>query len=619
MTFFDYMKDIKKNIASKNIEKYVANATFDYSEDDIQKCLLNPDPLLSEAAKIIIENNKASSGLLGRFLNIKFDRGIKILDQLTHIGVLSDQKGDAPRKILLNYADALLCIKKYTLFPDSIRATINSQIEISKEKEKKLHVQNTLRDIAQASGYAFNIDNVECNRNWDEIQSTLYLDSHDLLSACVAKLSIAPPSFCKIFLVDSLDKNIFADFKSFPNIVSIMRGREGLSYLSGIHCDYCRLIIVSEIAAFTSTELYPIIESNRGVDKYIFFSSHDTIPDLDSLKNSMLIKEGIFIPDDMLFPNRFTREVTILKSFFEFEKRYPKAYEMDSPNHILSLEDILIDDEQLQEYKNEALSSEEKEYLSSMEDLPPLSPYIIRSKQIPYYQNGVYFDYIPFAIDLAVKGKRITAFMLSYGFNITVWDAYHLITLLQFIPEGSYIIDSDGYLNEALSAEELENAKVKYGLLDKRLNRVKESICDISKFKRSARAFVANKNNREYLDNMPSGDTTKAQGESFEKYCISVLERNGFHNICSTPSSGDHGVDIIAEKYSVNYAIQCKCYSDKVGNSAIQEVFTGKAYYNCDIAVVMTNSSFTSQAIEEAEKVGVKLWDKDEIERMTND
>ena len=59
--------------------------------------------------------------------------------------------------------------------------------------------------------------------------------------------------------------------------------------------------------------------------------------------------------------------------------------------------------------------------------------------------------------------------------------------------------------------------------------------------------------------------------------------------------------------------IQCKCYSGNVGNSAIQEAFSGKSIYNADIAVVLTNSYFTKQAIEDAQLLRVRLWDREKL------
>lgn len=105
-------------------------------------------------------------------------------------------------------------------------------------------------------------------------------------------------------------------------------------------------------------------------------------------------------------------------------------------------------------------------------------------------------------------------------------------------------------------------------------------------------------------------------GNQFECFCADILAKSGFINIQITQKSGDHGVDILAEKDDVTYAIQCKCYSDNVGNAAVQQAHTGKSLYHKDIAVVMTNRYFTPQAIEEAEVLSVKLWDRDKICEM---
>ena len=64
-------------------------------------------------------------------------------------------------------------------------------------------------------------------------------------------------------------------------------------------------------------------------------------------------------------------------------------------------------------------------------------------------------------------------------------------------------------------------------------------------------------------------------GEEFESFCAKVLQDNGFENVNMTKASGDQGVDIIAFKDGVRYAIQCKRYSNSVGNKAVQEVIAG--------------------------------------------
>lgn len=107
-------------------------------------------------------------------------------------------------------------------------------------------------------------------------------------------------------------------------------------------------------------------------------------------------------------------------------------------------------------------------------------------------------------------------------------------------------------------------------------------------------------------------------GIEFENFCSKLLIANGFLNVTVTQASNDYGVDILAEKDSIKYAIQCKFYNSPVGNSAIQEVCTGKSYYNCHIAVVLTNATFTKNAIELADRNNIILWDYRKLNELIN-
>ena len=107
-------------------------------------------------------------------------------------------------------------------------------------------------------------------------------------------------------------------------------------------------------------------------------------------------------------------------------------------------------------------------------------------------------------------------------------------------------------------------------------------------------------------------------GYDYEEYCCRYLKSKGYKHIKQTPRAKDHGIDIIAQKRRKKYAFQCKYYGKKVGNRAVQEAYTGCSYYDCDIPVVITNSSFTKNAIEEAQTLGVKLIDSVDIRRKHN-
>ena len=109
------------------------------------------------------------------------------------------------------------------------------------------------------------------------------------------------------------------------------------------------------------------------------------------------------------------------------------------------------------------------------------------------------------------------------------------------------------------------------------------------------------------------------EGHEFEYFCADLLTRNGFSDISVTRGSGDQGVDILARKEGIKYAIQCKNYASKLGNTPVQEVNTGKIFYNCHIGIVLTNSTFTPSAQQLADSTGVLLWDREKLQQLMLD
>lgn len=121
-----------------------------------------------------------------------------------------------------------------------------------------------------------------------------------------------------------------------------------------------------------------------------------------------------------------------------------------------------------------------------------------------------------------------------------------------------------------------------------------------------------------YDNSYTNANFDNMDGHDFEYFCANLLTKNGFTNVNVTKGSGDHGIDILAEKDSITYAIQCKCYSKDIGNAAVQQAHTGKSIYKKDIAVVLTNRNFTPQAKEEAELLSVKLWNREKLLSLIN-
>lgn len=111
-------------------------------------------------------------------------------------------------------------------------------------------------------------------------------------------------------------------------------------------------------------------------------------------------------------------------------------------------------------------------------------------------------------------------------------------------------------------------------------------------------------------------DMEELEGHDFEYYCAELLRRDGFLNVEVTRGSGDYGVDILAEKDGITYAIQCKRYSKPVGVKAVQEAYAGRDMYDRMVGVVMTNQFFTTPAVEAAKKLKILLWDGGYVTEM---
>ena len=106
------------------------------------------------------------------------------------------------------------------------------------------------------------------------------------------------------------------------------------------------------------------------------------------------------------------------------------------------------------------------------------------------------------------------------------------------------------------------------------------------------------------------------EGHEFERFCAGVLEEHGFLEVEVTRGSGDYGVDILAEKGGVTYAIQCKRYTGPVGVAAVQQAYAGRDYYDKMVGAVLTNQYFTAPAVEAAKKLKILLWDRGYLEEM---
>ena len=98
---------------------------------------------------------------------------------------------------------------------------------------------------------------------------------------------------------------------------------------------------------------------------------------------------------------------------------------------------------------------------------------------------------------------------------------------------------------------------------------------------------------RRIQEHLKGRELDAMEGHDFEYFCADLLEDHGFKSVEVTRGSGDYGVDVLAEKEGVTYAVQCKRYDGPVGVKAVQEAYAGRDYYDRMVGAVMTNQYFT--------------------------
>ena len=121
---------------------------------------------------------------------------------------------------------------------------------------------------------------------------------------------------------------------------------------------------------------------------------------------------------------------------------------------------------------------------------------------------------------------------------------------------------------------------------------------------------------RKYRKKCAIHSLDEIEGHEFEYYCAELLKRRGFIDVSVTKGSGDYGIDILAEKDGVTYAIQCKAYATPVGVKAVQEAYAGREFYDRMVGAVLTNQYFTKPAVEAAKKLKILLWDRGYLDSM---
>lgn len=112
-------------------------------------------------------------------------------------------------------------------------------------------------------------------------------------------------------------------------------------------------------------------------------------------------------------------------------------------------------------------------------------------------------------------------------------------------------------------------------------------------------------------EGMPANEMP-VDGIDFEHWCADRLREQGWEVVVSR-ATGDQGVDVMARRDGIEVAIQCKRYTNPIGNKAVQEAFTGAQNEDAGHSCVIGTGGFTPSARQIASKTGVELIDAAEI------
>ena len=126
----------------------------------------------------------------------------------------------------------------------------------------------------------------------------------------------------------------------------------------------------------------------------------------------------------------------------------------------------------------------------------------------------------------------------------------------------------------------------------------------VASWTRRGRAGWARRHTLDGIDEMT--------GEEFEDW-LAVLFRRAGWRVRHTATTGDFGADLLISRDGEDWVVQAKRQARPVGVAAVQQAAAARPHYDADGAMVVTNTTFTAQAVTLADSAGVVLWDRDDI------
>lgn len=102
--------------------------------------------------------------------------------------------------------------------------------------------------------------------------------------------------------------------------------------------------------------------------------------------------------------------------------------------------------------------------------------------------------------------------------------------------------------------------------------------------------------------------------QSFERVISRLLQADGFSNVRLVGGSGDHGADLIANKYQKRWLFQAKHWKKPIGIDVVKETVFAMSDYNASVGVIVSARGFEAQVNEyqialRSQGINIQLWD----------
>ncbi len=130
--------------------------------------------------------------------------------------------------------------------------------------------------------------------------------------------------------------------------------------------------------------------------------------------------------------------------------------------------------------------------------------------------------------------------------------------------------------------------------------------------------FRFRKKKRYDLTKITLTDIDQMTGHEFEEYLYVLLRALEYDQTFLTKKSRDFGADLLFyDQENKRTVVQAKRLAEKLGLTAVQEVYTAKAYYEAENAIIITSTNLISEpCLKLAAATEVRIIDREELSEI---